>query len=132
MTDHELQQDINLALADDEQTLWGSRLVKKSLFDADGSTLGSIQDILLVQAASENKLYLRGFIASVDRRLIFVHEARVDAVDRDGLHLRGGTLDLRIFKNATLLNIFAADPLDRAFGWYANFQMVRMLRTTFK
>ena len=34
----------------------------------------------------------------VDRRLIFVHEARVDAVDRDGLHLRGGTLDLRIFK----------------------------------
>ena len=51
MTDHELQQDTNLALADDEQTLWGSRLVKKSLFDADGSTLGSIQDILLVPAA---------------------------------------------------------------------------------
>ena len=53
----------------------------------------------LFQAASENKLYLRGFVASVDRRLIFVHEARVDAVDRDGLHLRGGTLDLRILKN---------------------------------
>lgn len=50
MTDHELQQDTNLALSDDEQTLWGSRLVKKSLFDADGSTLGSIQDILLVPA----------------------------------------------------------------------------------
>lgn len=98
MTDNELQQDTNLALSDDEQTLWGSRLVKKSLFDADGSTLGSIQDILLVPAASENRLYLRGFVASVDRRLIFVHEARVDAVDRDGLHLRGGTLDLRIFK----------------------------------
>ena len=59
MTDNELQQDINLALAEDEQTLWGSRLVKRSLFDADGSTLGSIQDILLVPAASENKLYLR-------------------------------------------------------------------------
>ena len=70
MTDNELQQDINLALAEDEQTLWGSRLVKRSLFDADGSTLGSIQDILLVPAASENKLYLRGFVASVDRRLI--------------------------------------------------------------
>ena len=47
MTDHELQQDINLALADDEQTLWGSRLVKKSLFDADGSTLGSIRTFCL-------------------------------------------------------------------------------------
>ena len=56
MTDHELQQDTNLALADDEQTLWGSRLVKKSLFDADGSTLGSIQEILHVPAASENRL----------------------------------------------------------------------------
>lgn len=98
MTDQELQEEMNLPLVEDEQVLWGSRLIKRSLFDADGSTLGSIQDLLLVPAASENKLYLRGFIASVDRRLIFVHEARVDAVDRDGLHLRGGTLDLRIFK----------------------------------
>ena len=98
MTDQDLQNDIDDALANDPQVLWGSRLIKRALFDADGSTLGSIQDILLIPAANENKLYLRGFLALVDRRLIFVHEARVDAVDRDGLHLRGGTLDLRLFK----------------------------------
>tara|TARA_B100001094_G_scaffold333380_1_gene411258 strand:- start:5552 stop:6790 length:1239 start_codon:yes stop_codon:yes gene_type:complete len=98
MTSKEHQNGSELNSVQDAQTLWGSRLIKRSLFDADGSTLGSIQDILLVPASSENKLYLRGFVASVDRRLIFVHEARVDAVDRDGLHLRGGTLDLRIFK----------------------------------
>ena len=99
MTDQELQEEMNLPLIEDEQVLWGSRLIKRSLFDADGSTLGSIQDLLLVPAASENKLYLRGFIASVDRRLIFVHEARVDAVDRDGLHLRGELLILEFLRN---------------------------------
>ena len=98
MTDQELQEEMNLPLVEDEQVLWGSRLIKRSLFDADGSTLGSIQDLLLVPAASQNKLYLRRFIPSLDRRLIFLHEERVEAVDRDGLHLRGGTLDLRIFK----------------------------------
>ena len=59
MTDQELQEEMNLPLVEDEQVLWGSRLIKRSLFDADGSTLGSIQDLLLVPAASENKLYLR-------------------------------------------------------------------------
>ncbi|HJM29036.1 MAG: CBS domain-containing protein [Acidimicrobiales bacterium] len=98
MTDQNLQHDIDTALVENPQTLWGSRLIKRSLFDADGSTLGSIQDLLLVPSATGNKLYLRGFLALVNRRLIFVHEARVDAVDRDGLHLRGGTLDLRLFK----------------------------------
>jgi len=98
MTDQDLQHDIDTALVENPQVLWGSRLIKRSLFDADGSTLGSIQDLLLIPAATGNNLYLRGFLAIVDRRIIFVHEARVDAVDRDGLHLRGGTLDLRIFK----------------------------------
>ena len=54
MTDQELQEEMNLPLVEDEQVLWGSRLIKRSLFDADGSTLGSIQDLLLVPAASEN------------------------------------------------------------------------------
>ena len=88
MTDQDLQHDIDTALVDNPQVLWGSRVIKRSLFDADGSTLGSIQDLLLIPAATGNNLYLRGFLAVVDRRLIFVHEARVDAVDRDGLHLR--------------------------------------------
>jgi len=73
-------------------------VLKRSLFDADGGILGSIDDIILTPEISGNALSLRGFVASVDRRQIFVHEGRVEAVDRDGIHLRGGTVDLRLFK----------------------------------
>ncbi len=79
-------------------TFWASRVLRRSLFDADGSTVGSIQDILLSPAPAAEAPVLRGFIAQVDRRRIFVHQARVDAVGRDGVHLRGGTVDLRRFE----------------------------------
>ncbi|MEE2683386.1 MAG: CBS domain-containing protein [Actinomycetota bacterium] len=98
MTAQDLDRSTEPEFDQQNQILWSSHLIKRALFDADGGTLGSIADILLIPTTLGNKLYLRGFIASVDRRLIFVHEARVDAVDRDGLHLRGGTLDLRQFK----------------------------------
>ena len=58
MTDQDLQHDIDTALVDNPQVLWGSRVIKRSLFDADGSTLGSIQDLLLIPAATGNNLYL--------------------------------------------------------------------------
>ena len=82
----------------DTSELWATRVLKRSLFDADGGILGSIDDLILTPEISGNQLSLRGFVASVDRRQIFVHEGRVEAVDRDGIHLRGGTVDLRLFK----------------------------------
>ena len=78
--------------------LWSSRVLRRSLFDADGSTVGTVHDVLLAPASASQAPTLRGFVVHVDRRNIFVHEARVDALDRDGVHLRGGTVDLRQFK----------------------------------
>ena len=85
----------------DISELWATRVLKRSLFDADGGILGSIVDLILTPEISGNQLSLRGFVASVDRRQIFVHEGRVEAVDRDGVHLRGGTVDLRLFRRRT-------------------------------
>tara|TARA_B100000686_G_scaffold351174_1_gene449165 strand:+ start:7219 stop:8442 length:1224 start_codon:yes stop_codon:yes gene_type:complete len=82
----------------DSSELWATRVLKRSLFDADGGILGSIDDLILTPEISGNAFSLRGFVASVDRRQIFVHEGRVEAVDRAGVHLRGGTVDLRLFK----------------------------------
>ncbi|MFV2039580.1 MAG: hypothetical protein ACC660_05005, partial [Acidimicrobiales bacterium] len=78
--------------------LWSSRVLRRSLFDADGSTVGTLHDIIVSQTTPGRPPMLRGFVAQVDRRKIFVHAARVDAIDRDGVHLRGGTVDLRQFK----------------------------------
>ncbi len=78
--------------------LWLSRVLRRSLFDADCSPVGTIQDMILSPTSPSKPPIFRGFVARVDRREIFVHQARVDAVDRDGVHLRGGTVDLRHFK----------------------------------
>jgi CBS domain-containing protein len=90
--------DNSITETNDLSELWATRLIKRSLFDTDGGTLGSVDDIILTPAMSGERLNLRGFVASVDKRKIFIHESRVEAVDRDGVHLRGGTVDLRLFK----------------------------------
>lgn len=77
---------------------WSSKVVRRGLLDGDGSTIGTVVDILLSPALPRQTPTLRGFVAQVDRRRIFVHSARVDAVGRDGVHLRGGTVDLRKFE----------------------------------
>lgn len=83
---------------EERPVLWASRLLRRALFDADGSTVGTIEDMTLAHAGDAGPPELRGFVARVDRRQIFVRVDRVDAVDRDGVHLRGGTVDLRRFK----------------------------------
>ncbi len=86
--------------SEDEErpVFWSSRVLRRGLLDGDGSTIGTVVDILLSPALGGQAPTLRGFVAQVDRRRIFVHQARVDAVGRDGVHLRGGTVDLRHFK----------------------------------
>ena len=82
----------------DRAIFWSSRVLRRALLDGDGSTIGVVEDILLSPALPTQAPVIRGFVARVDRRQIFVHQARVDAVGRDGVHLRGGTVDLRHFK----------------------------------
>lgn len=82
----------------DRAMFWSSRVLRRGLLDGDGSTIGVVEDILLSPALAAQAPTVRGFVARVDRRRIFVHQARVDALGRDGVHLRGGTVDLRHFK----------------------------------
>jgi CBS domain-containing protein len=84
--------------SDDPAVLWSARVLMGSLLDADGTIIGPLTDIVVSPALAGQSPTLRGFTVRVDRREIFVHEARLDAVDRDGVHLRGGTVDLRHFK----------------------------------
>ncbi|MEM7288237.1 MAG: CBS domain-containing protein [Actinomycetota bacterium] len=82
----------------DRTMFWSSRVLRRGLLDGDGSTIGVVEDILLSPALPAQPPAIRGFVARVDRRRIFVHQARIDAIGRDGVHLRGGTVDLRQFK----------------------------------
>ncbi len=109
MTDTE--HDADTAGTDQRTVLWATRLLRRAIFDADGSTIGSVNDLVLLPGTGGRRPRLQGFVANVDRRRIFVHESRVDAVDRDGLHLRGGTVDLRRFQKRPGEILVAGDVL---------------------
>ena len=77
--------------------MWASRVLRRPLMDSDGSAIGAVRDLVMAPLGQGQPPQLKGFVASVDRRQIFVHLLRVDALDSDGIHLRGGTVDLRRF-----------------------------------
>ncbi|MEJ7582975.1 MAG: hypothetical protein WKF43_02595, partial [Acidimicrobiales bacterium] len=68
-----------------------SRLTRLPLLDADGSPLGRLDDVVLVPAAGERARVL-GFVATVQRRRIFLNAARVGTIDPTGVRLRTGTI----------------------------------------
>jgi CBS domain-containing protein len=79
------------------ELLYVSRLVGLALLDAEGATIGRIDDVVLGPAAKEEPPQVLAFVASVQRRRIFVNAGRVGEVDGGGVRLRSGTIDLRRF-----------------------------------
>ncbi|MGH9088385.1 MAG: magnesium transporter MgtE N-terminal domain-containing protein [Acidimicrobiales bacterium] len=59
---------------------------------------GRIEDVVLAPAAGSTPPRVLGVVANVQRRRIFVNAGRAAEVGRDGVRLRGGTVDLRHFK----------------------------------
>ena len=74
-----------------------SRVARLPLVDADGETIGQVDDVVLAPAARIAPRVL-GFVTSVQRRHIFINAGRVDEIDATGLRMRTGTIDVRPFR----------------------------------
>ncbi len=85
-----------------------SRLVKLPLADADGAPIGQISDVVLVPPGPEKPRVL-GFVATVQRRNIFLNSARVGEIDPTSVRLRSGTIDVRPFKRRAGEKLVVAD-----------------------
>ena len=85
----------------DEPLIYASRVVRLPISDADGSTLGSVADIVLLPSIQGQAPAVLGFVAGIQRRRIFVAATRVGELDSSGLRLAGGTVDLRHFSLRT-------------------------------
>lgn len=74
-----------------------TRIARLPLLDGDGETIGQVDDVVL---APSRRLAPRviGFVATVQRRHIFVNSGRVGEVDATGVRLRSGTIDVRPFR----------------------------------
>lgn len=74
-----------------------SRLVRLPLLDAEGHPIGRVDDVVAVPSGAEPARVL-GLVATVERRRIFVNEARIGVIDPTGVRLRSGTIDVRPFR----------------------------------
>ena len=85
-----------------------SRLVRLPLQDADGHALGRVEDVIVVPSGAEPARVL-GLVVSVERRRIFVNEARIGSIDPTGVRLRSGTIDVRPFRSRPGEKLLATD-----------------------
>ena len=98
--------------------IYVSRLARLPLIAADGSPIGNLTDTVLLPSGASPAPVL-GFVASVQRRNIFVNAARVGSIDPTGVRMRSGTIDVRPFKPRTGEKLVIADlfgkPVDDDF-----------------
>src|SRR6185312_9647438 len=77
-----------------DQQVFASRVTRLPLVDADGATLGRVEDLVLGPAHSGRPPRLLGLVANVQRRKIFVGAGRVKNIEVRGVRLRGAAVDL--------------------------------------
>ncbi len=80
------------------ELIYAFRVMRLPLLDAGGSEIGKIQDIVVVPGRVGHPPRVVGFVASSQRRKIFVNAARIAELDADGARLRSWDLDLNPFK----------------------------------
>ena len=81
-----------------EPVLFVSRILKLPLLDADGETIGRIQDLVLGPPARGSGPVLLGLVAGINRRRIFVAATRVATITTSGVRLRTQAVDLKQFQ----------------------------------
>lgn len=96
--------------------LYAFRVTRLPLLDADGATIGRIEDIVLAPPHGEEPPRVLGFVAASQRRRIFVNGARVADLDNSGARLRSAAIDLNHFRRRPGELLVRADLLDRTVG----------------
>ena len=93
--------------------IYAFRVMRLPLLDAGGAEIGKIADIVLVPGRPGHAPRVVGFVATSQRRKIFVNAARVAGLDNDGVRLRSWDLDLHPFKRRQGETLVAAELIDR-------------------
>jgi CBS domain-containing protein len=96
--------------------IYAYRVMQLPLLDADGAIIGRLADIVLAPGPAGNPPIVLGFVATAQRRRIFVNAARVVSLDADGARLRSWDLDLAPFHRRSGELLVSKDLLDRRLG----------------
>jgi CBS domain-containing protein len=80
------------------ELIYAYRVMRLPLLDAGGSEIGKIADIVLVAGRPGQPPRVVGFVATSQRRRIFVSSSRIADLNVDGIRLRSWDLDLNPFR----------------------------------
>ena len=78
--------------------IYAFRIMRLPLLDAGGAAIGRIDDIVVVPGRSGDAPRVTGFVATSQRRRIFVNANRIQSLDTEGTRLRSWDVDLNPFK----------------------------------
>jgi CBS domain-containing protein len=94
------------------ELIYAFRVMRLPLLDAGGAEIGKINDIVVVPGRVGHPPRVVGFVASSQRRKIFVNAARVAGLDSEGARLRSWDIDLHPFKRRPGEALIGAEIID--------------------
>ncbi|HEX4980693.1 MAG TPA: CBS domain-containing protein [Ilumatobacteraceae bacterium] len=98
------------------ELIYAFRVMRLPLLDAGGAPIGKIEDLVVVPGRPGHAPRVLGFVASSQRRRIFVNAARVAELDSDGARLRSWDVDLNPFKPRSGEVLIGAELIDKQVG----------------
>jgi CBS domain-containing protein len=82
-----------------EDVVYVSKVLRLAMLDVEGAPIGPVADVVIgPPTGADQGPPVRGFVASVQRRRIFVAASRIGWLDARGLQLATGDVDLRQFQ----------------------------------
>ena len=96
------------------ELIYAFRVMRLPLLDAGGAEIGKIQDLVVVPGRPGEAPRVVGFVATSQRRRIFVNSARIAELDGDGARLRSWDVDLNPFKSRAGETLIGKDLIDAA------------------
>ena len=98
------------------ELIYAFRVMRLPLLDASGAPLGKIDDIVVVPGRTTEPPRVLGFVASSQRRLIFVNASRIAALDNNGARLKSWDVDLNPFRPRAGERLLGKDVLNQKVG----------------
>jgi CBS domain-containing protein len=95
------------------ELIYAFRVMRLPLLDAGGAPIGRLEDIVVVPGRTASAPRVVGFVATSQRRRIFVNANRVASLGSDGARLRSWDVDLNPFKARPGERLVGSEIIDR-------------------
>ena len=98
------------------ELIYAFRIMRLPLLDAGGAAIGRLEDIVIIPGHRGSAPRVLGFVATSQRRRIFVNGARIATLDSEGARLRSWDVDLNPFKPRPGELLVGRDIIDKKVG----------------